>query len=223
MELARETCCRDLKKYDVLDSTGEKVGKIDDFTFTFDSGELKLSQFVLAGPKWEEFLETIKVKPDRDPVFNSTLITKVDENIHLNTSSNSLKTTLDESAISEREIRFSQLEKLRIFDKDGVNVGKAVDVDFDVDGSVSLIVGGSFFEEKLEAAGLTPDIDIIVPTEVITEIGESIKLMQSKSDLSRTMEDALEEQAPSLKKAISERDAHRQEARDHIRLHSPRL
>ena len=222
MELARETCCRDLKKYDVLDSTGEKVGKIGDFTFKFEGGALKLSQFVLAGPKWEEFLEAIKVKPDRDPVFNSELITKVDENIHLNTSSNSLKTTLDKGAIPEVEIRLSELAKLRIFDKDGVNVGKAVDVEFDVDGTASLIVGGGFFEEKLEAAGLTPDIDIIVPVEVISEIGDTIKLTQSKSELSLTMEDALEEQAPSLRKAIGEKDAHRQEARDYIRLHSPR-
>ena len=222
MELARETCCRDLKKYDVLDSTGEKIGKVGDFTFKYEDGELKLSQFVLAGPKWEEFLEAIKVKPDRDPVFNSELITKVDEDIHLNTSSNSLKTTLDKGAIPEFEIRLSQLEKLRIFDKDGVNVGKAVDVEFDVDGTASLIVGGGFFEEKLEAAGLTPDIDIIVPVEVISEIGDTIKIIQSKSELSLTLEDALEEQAPSLKKAISERDAHRLEARDHIRLHSVR-
>lgn len=219
MELARETCCRDLRKYDVLDSTGEKVGKIGDFTFTFEGGALKLKQFVLAGPRWEEFLEAIKVRPDRDPVFNSDLITKVDEDIHLNTSSNSLKTTLDKGAITDAEIRLSQLEKLRIFDKDGVNVGKAVDIDFDVDGSVSLIVGGGFFEEKLEAAGLTPDIDIIVPTEIITEIGDTIKLMQSKDELSRTMEDALEEQAPSLLSAQRERDAHRDMAYS-LRLHS---
>jgi sporulation protein YlmC with PRC-barrel domain len=209
MELDREICCKALKKYDVLDSSGEKVGNIGDMTFKFEDGALKLTQFVLAGPKWEEFLEAIKVKPDRDSVFNSSLITKVDEKIHLNTSSNSLKTTLDKGAISDVEIRLSQLEKLRIFDKDGVNVGKAVDVDFDIDGTASLIVGGGFFEEKLEAAGLTPDIDIIVPVEIISEIGDNIKLTKAKSELDVTMEDALEEQAPALKKAVSERDAHR--------------
>jgi sporulation protein YlmC with PRC-barrel domain len=212
MELDKETCCRVLKNYDVLDSTGEKVGHIGDMTFKFENGALKLSQFVLAGPKWEEFLEAIKVKPNRDPVFDSSFITKVDENIHLNTSSNSLKTTLDKGAITEAEIRLSQLEKLRIFDKDGVNVGKAVDVDFDVDGTASLIVGGGFFEEKLEAVGLKPDIDIIVPIEIISEIGDTIKLVKSKSELSVTMEDALKEQAPDIKKALREKELDQAEA-----------
>jgi sporulation protein YlmC with PRC-barrel domain len=216
MELARETCCRNLKKFDVLDSTGEKVGRIGDFTFTFE-GTLKLSQFILAGPKWEEFLEAIRVKPDRDPVFDSSLITKVDDNIHLNTSSNSLKTTLDQGAILETEIRLSQLEKMDIIDRDGVHVGRSVDVDFDVDGTPSLIVGGSFFEEKMESAGLTPDIDIIVPTDIISEFGEKITLTRSKSELSLTIEDALEHQASALKDALKDKEAHE------VKAHSLRL
>ena len=82
MKLAQSLCCREMKKIDVVDSSGSKVGHVGDMTFTFDKG-LKLSKFILAGPRFEEFLESIKVKPDRDPVFDSSLITKVDEKIHL--------------------------------------------------------------------------------------------------------------------------------------------
>lgn len=221
MELARETCCRNLKKYDVLDSSGEKIGKIGDMTFKFEGDSLKLTQFVLAGPKWEEILEAIKIKPDRDPVFNSSLIVKVDDKIHLNTTSNSLKTTLDQGAITESEILLSQLEKLRILDKDGVNVGKLVDIDFDVNGTVSLIVGGGFFEEKLEAAGLKPDIDIIVPAKVISEIGKTIKITRSKSELSLTMDDALEHQAAGLKDALEVRGEYEDKAHS-LRLYTGR-
>ncbi|MHA2242000.1 MAG: PRC-barrel domain-containing protein [Candidatus Thorarchaeota archaeon] len=191
MEIARSLCSNDLKKSDVVDSAGNKVGHIGDLTFTFD-GVLKLKQFILSGPVWEEFLEAIKVKPDRDPVFDATLIKKIGDKVHLNTSANSLKTTLDKDAISAEEIRLSKLAKLDIHDKSGVKVGRANDVDFDVDGSVSIIVGGGFFEEKLEAIGLKTDIDLIVPCDVIESISDKILLKVSKDELGTTMEEVQE-------------------------------
>ncbi|MBY8999212.1 MAG: hypothetical protein KGD60_16000, partial [Candidatus Thorarchaeota archaeon] len=72
MKLARSLCCREMKKADVVDSSGNKVGKVGDLTFTFDK-ELKFSKFILAGPRFEEFLESIKVRPDNDPVFDGSL------------------------------------------------------------------------------------------------------------------------------------------------------
>ena len=118
MEITRSLCCKELRKIDVIDSTGEKIGRIGDLTFPFD-GDLKLAQFILAGPRFEEFLEAIKVKPDRDPVFDVSLIKKISDKIHLDTTADTLKTTLDDCAISDDEIRLSKLEKLDIFDKDG--------------------------------------------------------------------------------------------------------
>jgi len=192
MKLARSICCREMKKTDVLDSSGEKIGKVSDLTFTFDGG-LRLSKFILAGPRWEEFLESLKVRPDRDPVFDSSLITKIDDYVHLNTTVNSLKTTLDADAIPKSEIRLSQVEKMDIVDKDGKKIGRAIDIDFDRDGSVSIIVGGGFIEEKLEAIGLKSDVDIIVPGDVISTIGDKIHLSVSKESLATTMDDALKE------------------------------
>jgi sporulation protein YlmC with PRC-barrel domain len=84
----------------VVDSSGEKVGRINDLTFTFD-GTLKLSQFILAGSKWEEFLESAKIKPDKDPVLDASIIRMIGDEVHLNTNVNSLKTTLDEGAIPD--------------------------------------------------------------------------------------------------------------------------
>ena len=92
---------------DVIDTSGEKIGRIGDLTFKFD-GDLKIAQFILAGPRFEEFLEAIKVKPDRDPIFDVSLIKKLGDKVHLDTSANSLKTTLDECAISDEEIRLSE-------------------------------------------------------------------------------------------------------------------
>ncbi len=205
MKLTSSLCCREMKKADVVDSSGNKVGNVADLTFKFDKG-LKLSKFILAGPRWEEFLESIKVRPDRDPVFDGSLITKVDEKVHLDTSVNSLKTTLDKDAIPEGDIRLSKLEKMDILDKEGKKIGRAIDIDFDIDGSASMIVGGGFIEEKLEAAGLKADIDIIVPGDLISSISDKIHLSVSESELSTTMDDALK--SKEVKKARDRMEVH---------------
>ncbi|MHA1907001.1 MAG: PRC-barrel domain-containing protein [Candidatus Thorarchaeota archaeon] len=217
MEINQSICCRQLKKADVFDVNGEKIGRIGDLTFTFD-GDLKLSQFILAGPAFEEFLEAIKVRPDKDPVFDARLIKKLGDKIQLDSAQNSLKTTLDDCAIGDDEIRLSKIEKLEIVDKNGESVGKAVDIDFDVDGSASLIVGGGFFEEKLEALGLKSDVDIIVPGKVIDSIGDKIQLGVPKDELALTMDNAVKNVQSS--KVQEDMKVHREVSK--IRLYSHR-
>jgi len=218
MKLARSLCCKEMKKADVVDSSGNKVGNVSDLTFSFDK-ELKLSKFILAGPKWEEFLESIKIRPDRDPVFDSSLITKIDETIHLDTSVNSLKTTLDKDAIPEGDIRLSKLEKMDILDSSGKKIGRAIDVDFDVDGAVSMIVGGGFIEEKLEALGLKTDVDIIVPGAVISSITDKIQLNVSEGELSTTMDDALKSE--EVTKARDDKVIHHEVTKVRLFSHRP--
>ncbi|MGY5854375.1 MAG: PRC-barrel domain-containing protein [Candidatus Thorarchaeota archaeon] len=219
MELNRSICSREMQKCDVVDSSGTKVGNINDLTFTFD-GTLKLSQFILAGSAWEEFLEAIKVRPDKDPIFNASLIDKIGDKIHLNTTGNTLKTTLDECAISDNEIRLSDLKKLDIYDEAGVKIGRVIDVDFDVDGSASLTVGGGFIEEKLEALGLKADIDIIVPDKAIVSIGDDIRLGVSKDELDKTMEEAVQDQSSEIRRARDDKAVHHDVSK--VRLFSQR-
>lgn len=190
--------CKQLRDCDVVDSSGAKVGRINDLTFTFD-GKLKLSQFILAGSKWEEFLESAKIKPDKDPVLDASIIQMIGDEVHLNTNVNSLKTTLDEGAIQPGEIRWSDLTKMDILDQDEVKVGRAVDVDFDIDGTASLTVGGGFIEETLESFGIKADIDIIVPAKTIASVSDNIKLNVTKDELKLTMDKALEK--PEVRKA----------------------
>ncbi len=194
MELTRSLNCRDLTKCDVLDSLGEKIGRIGDMTFTFD-GELKLSQFIIAGSRMEELLESMKIRPDKDPLFDASIIRLIGDKVRLNTQANSLKTTLDVDAIPKGEVRWSELQKKDIIDKDDVKVGTAVDIDFGLDGTASLIVGGGMIEETLESVGLKTDIDIIVPSATIESMGEKIKLNVTKEELKLTMDEALRSDA----------------------------
>ena len=183
--------CRELRACDVVDSDGQKVGRINDMTFTFD-GQLKLEQFVLAGSAWEEFLESVKIRPDKDPLFDASMIRRIGDKVQLESNVNALKTTLDKGAIPKGEIRWSELSKKHIIDKDNVAVGKAIDIDFDIDGTASLTVGGGIVEETLEKIGLKDDIDIIVPAEAIESIDEQVRLNISKDQLQLTMDEALE-------------------------------
>ncbi|MFW9793848.1 MAG: PRC-barrel domain-containing protein [Candidatus Thorarchaeota archaeon] len=190
--------CKQLRDCDVVDSSGEKVGKINDLTFTFD-GKLNLSQFILGGSRWEEFLESAKIRPDKDPVLDASIIQMIGDHVKLNTNVNTLKTTLDEGAIKVDELRWSDLTKMDIVDKDDVKVGRAVDVNIDTDGTACLIVGGGFVEESLEAIGLKADVDILLPSVHITAIRGKIVLDVSKDDLQHTMDEALDN--PEVKKA----------------------
>ena len=176
--------CRELRDCDVVDSDGQKVGRINDMTFTFD-GQLKLEQFVLAGSAWEEFLESVKIRPDKDPLFDASMIRRIGDKVQLESNVNALKTTLDKGAIPKGEIRWSELSKKHIIDKDNVAVGKAIDIDFDIDGTASLTVGGGIVEETLEKIGLKDDIDIIVPAEAIESIDEQVRLNISKDTINR--------------------------------------
>jgi sporulation protein YlmC with PRC-barrel domain len=202
MELNRAICSRELKKTDVVGADGKKLGHIGDLTFTFDK-ELKLKQFILAGPAYEEFLEAIGFRPDKDPVFDASMIKSMDKVVYLSTKTEDLKTTLDDCAIGDDEIRLSHLEKLDIVDKKGEKIGKAVDVDFEVDGSASLIVGGGFVEEKMEALGLKSDVDIVVPGEVIQSIADKVQLKVNKSDLSLTLEEAVKKDKERVMRAAA--------------------
>ncbi|MHA2141181.1 MAG: PRC-barrel domain-containing protein [Candidatus Thorarchaeota archaeon] len=199
LEISQPINTKTLQKSDVVDSNGDVIGRINDLTFTFD-GKFKLSKFILAGSKFEEFLESIRVRPDRDPVFHASLIKSVSDRVHLDTTKNSLKTTLDEGAIDEEEIRFSDLKKMQIVDKNGEKVGKALEMDFDEEGKVCIVAGGSFIEEKLEDLGIKTDIDILVPGLAIESIDDEIKLSVSKNALSRTLDETLKK-VPDMREA----------------------
>ncbi|MHA2603256.1 MAG: PRC-barrel domain-containing protein [Candidatus Thorarchaeota archaeon SMTZ1-83] len=215
MEVSEPFCCKMLRNKDVMDSTSKKIGRIGDFTFLFD-GELTFSHFMMTGSRWEELLEALKLRPDHDAVFSSTIIKKVDTHIHLNTTANSLMTAEERAQVSEDEIRFSELEALDIIDKDNAKVGRAIDVDFDVDGRVSIIVGGGFIEEKLEAIGVKEDVDIIVPSDVIASIEDTIRLSVSKDELDTTLDGVLRERAMEIRNAREAATTHNKPTRERV-------
>ncbi|MHA2355901.1 MAG: PRC-barrel domain-containing protein [Candidatus Thorarchaeota archaeon] len=214
MGSSKSVCCKEIKKMDVMDTSGKKIGRVLDLTFTFNDS-LKLKHFILGGSRTEEFLEAIKLKPDEDPVFDTTIIKNIDDHIHLDTTTNSIIAA--HKTISDEEIKFSDLQKLDIFDKDNVKVGRAVDVDFDLDGRTALIAGGGFIEEKLEAIGLKEDVDIIVPFEVIVSIKESIKLSVTKDELDASLDGILRERAIEIKKQRQAAEAHSRAKKQRVR------
>jgi sporulation protein YlmC with PRC-barrel domain len=219
MELSESVCCKEIKNMDVIDTSGKKIGRLLDLTFTF-ADSLKLKHFILGGPRTEEFLESIGLKPDIDPVFDTTLIKKVDDHIHLDSTVESLKAA--HGTIKDEELKFSDLQKLDILDKDDIKIGRAIDVDFELDGRTALIAGGGLIEEKLEAIGLKEDVDIIVPFEVIASIDEkSIRLSVSKDELDASLDGILRERALEIEKQREAALTHSHAKKQRVRAFSP--
>ncbi len=218
MDLAQSLNCRELKKYDVVDSNGEKIGRIGEMTFTFDK-ELKLAHFILVGSRWEELMESLGIRPDIDPVFNASHITKITDRIHLDTTTNELKLAIDPEVPPDEEHRLSNLDGMDIYDKEGLKVGNIIDIDFDADGMASFTVGGGIIEETLEAIGLKADIDIIVPANTVESITDTVKLFVSKDDLQLTMDEALQDE--TVRKARDRAATDREVAKVRLYSHRP--
>ena len=144
----------------------------------------------MGGGRLEEFLESIGLRPDVDPVFQMDCISQIQDDIELITSGESLKTTLDEGSIGEGDMRLSNFSKLPIIDIDGMKVGNVIDVWFDINGAPWLVAGGGTLQEVMERIGVIPDIDLLIPMEYIDKISEKdIKVKYTKFQLEATCQD----------------------------------
>ncbi len=180
----------EIRGKDVVDSNGEKVGEIMDLIFNYSDNKIELKHMVLGGGRIEELLEAIGARPDIDPVCNLDNIEKIEDKVYLNVDRESLKKTLDPGVIGENDIKFSALSDIKIIDSDDFKIGFVIDVWFDSEGVMWLVLGGGFFEELLERLHVQPDIDLLVPPHFIETLNSNeIKLTVSRFQLESTCED----------------------------------
>ncbi|MFW9907769.1 MAG: PRC-barrel domain-containing protein [Candidatus Thorarchaeota archaeon] len=183
-----------MMKKKVVDTSGEEIGNVNDFVISKSKNKIALKSIVLGGGRIEEFLESIGVKPNRDPVFQLDCISQIQEDgVYLTTKGASLKNTLDEGSIGKNDMRLTKFSKLPIVDTDGMKIGNIIDVWFDINGEPWLVAGGGTIEETLERIGVQPDIDLLIPMDYISDMGsKSIKLKYTKFQLESTCEDEYE-------------------------------
>ena len=202
-------CCNmkysDIRGKDVIDSKGEKVGDIIDCIFDISESKISLKHLVLGGGMIEELLESIKARPDIDPVCNVSDVDRISDKVYLKVDKESLKKTIDPGVICETDLNFSQLGKLNVLDADGLKVGNVIDLWFDKKNQMWLVLGGGFFEELLEKIRAQPDIDLLIPEEDIKNVDtKSITLNKTKFELESTCEKEYEEVKKNLAAAKSE-------------------
>ncbi len=177
----------EMKNKDVIDRTGKRIGRLIDFHFSWEKDKVELKSIVLGGSKIEEFLESIKVKPDIDPFFSMNVVDCYEDGkLHLSVEYEKLTKPVK---LGKKEMRLSELSKLKIKDADGTSIGNIIDVWFDADGHLQFIIGGGFFEELFERLHIKPDIDLIVTQEFIKEISDGkIHLKLTKYQMESTCE-----------------------------------
>lgn len=195
----------DMKNKSVIDKTGNKIGRLIDFHFDFTKGDLQLKSVVIGGGRIEEFLESIGVRPDIDPFFDMKSIEKYeDDTLYLNVEYQKLGEPVK---LGDKEMKLSDLSKIKIMDSTGLKVGNVKDVWFDENCRMWFIVGGGFFEEFLESIRIKADIDFLVPQESITSISpENLHLKVNKFQLETTAKEEFEKYKDSVKEKLEPGD-----------------
>jgi len=183
----------EIRGKDVIDKNGEKVGDIHDAIIDISNNKIALKHLVLGGGFIEEFLESIHARPDIDPVCNVEDLDSISDKVYLLVDKDSLKKTIDPGVFCETDLRFGDLGKLDIVDSDGLKLGNVVDLWFDLQSRLWLVVGGGFFEELLERLRAQPDIDLLVPMDFIKEVTtKKIILDRTKFELESTCQEEYE-------------------------------
>ncbi len=205
-------CCElkysDIRSKDVIDSKGEKVGEVMDWIFGCGENKLDLKYIVLGGGRIEEFLESIGTRPDIDPVVRLEDIDSISDKVYLKVDSESLKKTIDPGVLADTYFTFSKLTDVKVIDSDGMKVGFVIDIWFDKDNQMWLVLGGGFFEELLERLKAQPDIDLLIPPHFIESIEKTeIRLSISKFQLESTCEDEYKKLQRQLQGAAPHDDA----------------
>ena len=193
----------EIRGLDVIDKNGVKVGEIMDSVF--DCSSLELKQFILGGGRVEELLESIGARKDIDPLVDVGQVHAISDKVDLTVDGTALKKTIDKGAIAEGDRKFSKLSKIKVIDADGFKLGNIIDFWFDNESNLWFVLGGGFFEEFLERIRAQPDIDLLLPPDVIKCIDDtSITLTRTRFQLESTCEDEFEK----LKKQISDKAPH---------------
>lgn len=205
----------DIRGKEVIDSNGNKIGEVADWIFSCGENILDLKYIVLGGGRIEEFLESIGVRPDIDPVVRLEDVDSISDKVYLKVDGESLKNSIDPGVLAETYITFSKLSDVKVIDADGVKIGFVIDVWFDEDNVMWLILGGGFLEELLERLKAQPDIDLLVPPHFIESIDKSeVRLSISKFQLESTCEDEYKK----LQRQLEGPEPHTDARYAHLRL-----
>jgi sporulation protein YlmC with PRC-barrel domain len=194
----------EIKKKPVVDSKGVTLGNINDFVFSIENNRLVPKSIMVGGSRLEELLESLGLRPDEDPIFSVDNIDVIGEDkVTLKVDGETLCSTLCEDIFGENDRRLSQISKAKVIDSDGFKIGKVIDVWFDDDAQVWLLLGGGFIEETLEKIGVQPDIDLIAgPKDIDVFTDEDIKLKWTRFQL----ESNCEKDYDRLKRQLVSRD-----------------
>jgi sporulation protein YlmC with PRC-barrel domain len=189
----------EIRGKDVIDSNGEKVGEIIDCIFDVSENKIALKHLVLGGGLIEELLESIGARPDIDPVCNVSDLDSISDKVYLKVSKESLKKTIDPGVICETDLNFSKLGKLNLVDDDGLKIGHIIDIWFDLNSRMWLVIGGGFIEELLEKLKAQPEIDLLVPMDFIKSIdSHTITLSKTQFELEANCQSEYEKEKKKL-------------------------
>lgn len=82
-----------LKKLPIFEKNNERIGRVIDIFFNAKGGY----SFIVGGSALEEFLEKVRIIPDKDLIVPSSSVTEISDKIKINNAKSDLITTLYEN------------------------------------------------------------------------------------------------------------------------------
>ncbi len=175
----------DLEGSEIIDVSGAKIGKVYDFVI---DGNYILTKVIVGHSLFEDITEKLRIKPHLHYVIPiDDLNMGENENyLELTVPQDVLRKISEDDALHHDERRFSKLKNFKIVDREKETVGRIIDAIVHIDCKLSFILGGSYLEEIEERLGIIPDLDIFLPTNIISGEGDdTLFLRSSKSSLSK--------------------------------------
>ncbi len=183
-----------MKKYDVLDPDGKKIGHIGDVLIRLD--DLSVHSFIIYGTLLEETMEELNLIDDIDeivPINQIDLSKKDNHRIHTKLTAEELENTNRKWDPPDGLILFSKIKHMPVKYKTGVTVGIVSDLIFLSSGEFSLIISPPLsMNHMLSVMNIYMSNKIFMPTKYITEISQKkIVVRKSSSKRSRVREVSL--------------------------------
>ncbi|MEA2069965.1 MAG: PRC-barrel domain-containing protein [Asgard group archaeon] len=192
---------KDLTRKKVLDKDGKDLGYIKDVIL---DENFQLHSFIIGGGIFEEFLEAINLKLDKNPIIKLSDIKEIGDNVVLNTAKKNLKTKLEAAEIPVDGFYFNKLKGRKVLDINKKNIGQIIGLIFLPCLDVAFLVGGNALTEIGKAIGIAEEWDLLLPTHDIKNIlKDKIIANVKESDL----EAVLKKKILSVQEAKSYLDA----------------
>ena len=176
----------DMRKKTIVCPDGRKIGRIIDVVFNED---LSMHSFIIGGSFFEEFMKSLGIVDDIDPVIPIEHVVEVTtKEIKIDLTKEECRHKLEANIFPEKAIMYSQMKRMKFLDYSNKSIGKICNMVFLPCGEPTFIVNCN--QTNIIPQGVTSHWDLLVPHTNIAEMtSKYMKLNVNAEQLSMALND----------------------------------